>query len=152
MVYLLKLNRHRIDTTHLLVDNLLEVKAVGGIGLAAHGPHAQLVGRALEESLGGAEGEVQVLAEGAERDVVRLDGTHFRGEQVVAARGESLVLQFAVVGVLAEILFHVVWRQGGVDLWPLADAPPPAVVVVLVVLELHELIVGHCVVGVHVED
>jgi len=144
-----------LNEAHLFVGDFLEVQAVGGVGLAAHRPHAQLVGRALEESLGGAQAEVQVLAEGAEGHVVRLDGTHFRSEQVIAARGHGLVLQFAVVGILAEILFHVVGRRCGVDLCPLTDAPPPPLVVVVVVFmmqQLDELIVRHCIVGVHVED
>lgn len=137
------------------MDDLLEVQAVGGVRLAADAPHAQLVGRALEESLSGAQCKVEVLAKGAEGDVVGLNGAHIGAGQVVAlAGGHGLVLQLAVVGVLAEILFHVMRRQGGIELWTLADAAPPPLpqAVLVVVQQLDELIVGHCVMGVHVED
>lgn len=98
------------------MDDLLEVQAVGGVRLAADAPHAQLVGRALEESLSGAQCKVEVLAKGAEGDVVGLNGAHIGAGQVVApAGGHGLVLQLAVVGVLAEILFHVMRRQGALS-------------------------------------
>lgn len=126
------------------------------IRFAAHRPHAQLVGRPLEEALRGAQREIHVTPEGAERDIVRFDGADIAAQQTVAGFGAcigSLLLQLAVVGIFTQILFDVMRRRrrGSRCLRGNIDAAA-STMLWRVMQKLNELIVRHRVVSIHMEN